>query len=83
MPDPRVTTIRMPKTMKAEIVAIAHSRNISIADALREALDPLNRGRGRARRTLIADAVFTYARSEDRDIYIEQRFRAIHHRSAQ
>lgn len=39
MPDPRVTTIRMPKTMKAEIVAIAHSRNISIADALREALE--------------------------------------------
>lgn len=39
MPDPRVTTIRMPKTMKAELVAIAHSRNISIADALREALE--------------------------------------------
>lgn len=29
----------MPKTMKAELVAIAHSRNISIADALREALE--------------------------------------------
>jgi hypothetical protein len=39
-----------------------------------EVAHPLNRGRGRARRTLIADAVFTYARFEDRDIYIEQRF---------
>jgi len=35
---------------------------------------PMNRGRGRARRTLIADAVFTYARFEEQDLFIEQRF---------
>lgn len=34
----------------------------------------MNRGRGRARRTLIADAVFTYARFEEQDLFIEQRF---------
>lgn len=39
-----------------------------------EVSHPLNRGRGRARRNLIADAVFTYTRVEDRSIYIEQRF---------
>jgi hypothetical protein len=39
-----------------------------------EVSHPLNRGRGRARRMLIADAVFTYARVEDRSIFIEQRF---------
>jgi hypothetical protein len=39
-----------------------------------EVSHPLNRGRGRARRKLIADAVFTYARVEDRSIFIEQRF---------
>jgi Replication-relaxation len=39
-----------------------------------EVSHPLNRGRGRARRKLIADAVFTYTRVEDRSIYIEQRF---------
>lgn len=35
---------------------------------------PLNRGRGRARRFLIADAVFTYVRAGDRELAIEQRF---------
>lgn len=39
-----------------------------------EVAHPLNRGRGRARRMLIADAVFTYVRDEDRDLVIEQRF---------
>lgn len=39
-----------------------------------EVSHPLNRGRGRAHRKLIADAVFTYARVEDRSIFIEQRF---------
>lgn len=39
-----------------------------------EVAHPLNRGRGRARRVLIADAVFTYVRTEDRDFFIEQRF---------
>lgn len=39
-----------------------------------EVAHPLNRGRGRARRMLIADAVFTYARVGDREIIIEQRF---------
>ncbi len=29
----------MPETMTAELVAIAHTRNISLADALREALE--------------------------------------------
>lgn len=39
-----------------------------------EVAHPMNRGRGRARRTLIADAVFTYARFEEQDLFIEQRF---------
>lgn len=39
MPDPRMTTIRIPKTVKAELVAIVDSRRISTADALREALE--------------------------------------------
>jgi hypothetical protein len=39
-----------------------------------EVAHPMNRGRGRARRTVIADAVLTYARIEDRDLFIEQRF---------
>jgi hypothetical protein len=39
-----------------------------------EVAHPLNRGRGRARRALIADAVFTYVRPEDRQIAIYQRF---------
>lgn len=39
MPDPKVTSLRMPETMAIELVAIAHARNISLADALREALE--------------------------------------------
>jgi hypothetical protein len=39
-----------------------------------EVAHPLNRGRGRARRMLIADAVFTYIRAESREFVIEQRF---------
>jgi hypothetical protein len=39
-----------------------------------EVSHPLNRGRGRARRMLISDAVFTYVRAEDREIVVEQRF---------
>ena len=39
-----------------------------------EVAHPMNRGRGRARRTLIADAVFTYVRPEDRQIAVYQRF---------
>lgn len=39
MPDPKVTSLKMPETMTAELVAIAHTRNISLADALREALE--------------------------------------------
>jgi hypothetical protein len=47
-----------------------------------EVSHPLNRGRGRARRKLIADAVFTYARVEDRSIFIEQRFIEVDSRNA-
>jgi hypothetical protein len=39
-----------------------------------EVAHPLNRGRGRARRMLIADAVLSYIRSEEKDIVFEQRF---------
>ncbi len=39
-----------------------------------EVAHPLNRGRGRARRTLIADAVLSYVRTEEGDIVFEQRF---------
>jgi predicted DNA-binding protein len=39
MPDPKVTSLRMPETMTIELVAIAHARNISLADTLREALE--------------------------------------------
>jgi Replication-relaxation len=39
-----------------------------------EVAHSLNHGRGRARRTLIADAVFTYVRPEDRQIVVYQRF---------
>lgn len=39
-----------------------------------EIAHPLNRGRGRARRTLIADAVLSYVRAEEKDIVFEQRF---------
>ena len=37
MPDPKVTSLRMPETMTIELVA--NARNISLADALREALE--------------------------------------------
>jgi hypothetical protein len=39
-----------------------------------EVAHPLNRGRGRARRSLIADAVLNYVRADERHIYYEQRF---------
>jgi Replication-relaxation len=39
-----------------------------------EVAHPLNRGRGRARRTLIADAVLSYVRTEERHFVFEQRF---------
>jgi len=39
-----------------------------------EIAHPLNRGRGRARRTLIADAVLSYVRAEEKHIVFEQRF---------
>lgn len=39
-----------------------------------EVAHSLNRGRGRAGRRLIADAVFTYVRNEERNWVIEQRF---------
>ena len=39
-----------------------------------EVAHPLNHGRGRARRSLIADAVFTYVQPEDREIAVYQRF---------
>jgi hypothetical protein len=39
-----------------------------------EVAHPLNRGRGRSRRTLFADAVLTYLLLEDRHITVEQRF---------
>jgi len=39
-----------------------------------EIAHPLNRGRGRARRTLIADAVLSYVRAEDEHYVFEQRF---------
>lgn len=39
-----------------------------------EVAHPLNRGRGRARRKLIADAVLNYVRAEERHIVYEQRF---------
>jgi hypothetical protein len=39
-----------------------------------EIAHPLNRGRGRARRTLIADAVLSYVRAEDKHYVYEQRF---------
>lgn len=35
---------------------------------------PLNSGRGRARRSLIADAVLNYVRADERHIIYEQRF---------
>jgi hypothetical protein len=39
-----------------------------------EIANPLNRGRGSARRRLIADAVLSYVRAEEEDIVYEQRF---------
>lgn len=39
MPDPKVTTIRMPDSMKSDLAAIARSRDMSVADAIREALE--------------------------------------------
>lgn len=39
-----------------------------------EVAHPLNRGRGRARQTLFADAVLTYLRVEEEHIVLEQRF---------
>ncbi|HEY1853050.1 MAG TPA: replication-relaxation family protein [Solirubrobacterales bacterium] len=39
-----------------------------------EVAHPLNRGRGRARRTLFADAVLSYLRLEESTIFLEQRF---------
>jgi Replication-relaxation len=39
-----------------------------------EVAHPLNRGRGRARRRLIADAVFTYISVGDRSMTVHQRF---------
>jgi hypothetical protein len=39
MPDPKVSTIRMPDSMKSDLGAIARSRDMSVADAIREALE--------------------------------------------
>lgn len=39
-----------------------------------EVFHPLSRGRGRRKRSLVADAVFTYLRQDGEEIAIEQRF---------
>lgn len=39
MSDPKKTSVQIPETMTVELVAIAHVRNISLEDALREALE--------------------------------------------
>lgn len=39
MPDPKVSTIRMPDSMKSDLAAIARSHDMSIADAIAEALE--------------------------------------------
>jgi hypothetical protein len=39
MPDPKETNVQIPETMTMELAAIAHIRNISLEDALREALE--------------------------------------------
>jgi len=39
MPDPRVSTIRMPDSMKSDLAAIARSHDMSVADAISEALE--------------------------------------------
>jgi hypothetical protein len=40
MPDPKVSTIRMPDSMKSDLAAIARSHDMSVADAIAEALEP-------------------------------------------
>lgn len=39
MPDPKVTTIRMPDNMKSDLAAIARSHDMSVADVIGEALE--------------------------------------------
>lgn len=39
MPDPKVTTIRMPDNMKSDLAAIARSHDMSVADAIAEAFE--------------------------------------------
>jgi len=39
MPDPKVTTIRMPDNMQSDLAAIARSHDMSVADAIAEALE--------------------------------------------
>lgn len=39
MPDPKVSIIRMPDSMKSDLAAIARSHDMSVADAIREALE--------------------------------------------
>jgi hypothetical protein len=39
MPDPKVSTVRMPDSMKSDLAAIARSHDMSVADAIREALE--------------------------------------------
>lgn len=39
MPDPKVTTIRMPDNMKSDLAAIARSHDMSVAAAIAEALE--------------------------------------------
>ena len=39
MPDPKVSTIRMPDSMKSDLAAIARSHDMSVVDAIREALE--------------------------------------------
>lgn len=39
MPEPEVSTIRMPDSMKSDLAAIARSRDMSIGDAIAEALE--------------------------------------------
>lgn len=39
MPDPKVSTIRMPDNMKSDLAAIARSHDMSVAEAIAEALE--------------------------------------------
>lgn len=39
MPDPKVSTVRMPDSKKSDLAAIARSHDMSVADAIREALE--------------------------------------------